>query len=836
MTTGRFHAYLLSTVVFVATTAMPTLAAAGVSGAAARRDRSDLVALLPSPDDAALGIEDQSVSTTNGGNPTAPSPDQEDHAPDTKNAAPPSDIIVTGTRRLERTSAQSLSPIDIVDARALGQSSSYDLNDRIAQNVPSFNVVRTPGVDGAIFSRPASLRNLGPDETLVLVNGHRRHRSAFVDVTNQGAQAVDLAQIPSPSIGRVEVLRDGASAQYGSDAIAGVINVILDQGTSTVLTAQGGQYYAGDGVSLILTGRTGVKLPGGGSLSVSGDYNTNTATDRSIGIRNKLGQPDSKSHHFAYDLTLPIGGDLTLYSFGTYGRLNGWSEFGFRSAQAVDFVFRRSFFQDGPSAIYPTWTLTSLYPDGFASQFGARITDGEIVAGVKGEIAHNLTVDLSGRHGRNSIDYRLRNTINASLGPLSPTRFNAGEVVSSEDAANADFAYLFDAGLAKPVSVAFGGEYRSERFKSIPGDVASYQVGPLADLPSGSYGFPGLDPASAVDAARRSEAAYLDVEADLTGRLTVGVAGRYEHFSDFGPNFSYKLSGRYQVAGPLAVRATYSTGFKAPTPGQQYFTKVTTNPDTSKPAPFPIATIALLSPSDPLALAFGGKPLKAERSHSVSAGAVLQPIEGLTLTADYYHIAIDDRIGLTAQLNLPAGAPYTRIQFLINGYGSRSEGVDVVAAYTHALLGGRGTLTAAYNHNRTKIVNANPAVVTALIRPVIEDTRPRDTAVATLSYDRGRGHFFGRLRYFGSYVDAIPYDQSAFGFSNQRVSPIAFVDMSASFDLRPSTQLTVGAENVLGVHPDQVTSVLKLLGYKYEFTRPYDADGGQWYLRLVQRF
>jgi len=745
-----------------------------------------------------------------------------------------SDIIVTGTRRTERTAAQSIAPIDVIDPRVLAASPSADLDDKLAATVPSFNVQRVPGADGAIFSRPASLRNLSPDETLVLVNGHRRHRSAFVDVVNQGAEAVDLSQIPSAAVGRIEVLRDGASAQYGSDAIAGVINILLDDTPGTVLTAQTGQYYAGDGFNVQLSGRSGFRLPGGGSLSIAGDYNNSNTTDRSVGIKNKIGQPDLDSYHFTYDLKLPLNDRFNLYSFGTYGHTVGWSEFSFRSAQTNDAVFGRSFYQDGPNAIYPDWTLTSIYPDGFASHFGVHINDGEATAGIKGQIADNLTIDVSGDYGRNSIDYRVRHSINASLGPLSPTSFDSGEIIASEASANVDATWLLDAGLAKPVSVAFGGEYRHERFQSIAGDVASYETGPLADLPSGAYGFPGLPPESAGVTARNSEAGYLDVEADLTNRLTLGAAGRYEHFSDFGSNFSYKFSGRYQLNDAIAFRATYNTGFHAPAPGQQSFTKVTTSPDPSVPPPYPILRIGLVSPSDPLAAQFGGKPLKPEKSRNVSAGVVIQPLTGLTFTVDYYHIKIDDRIGLTPQLSLPAGSAYDRIQFLINGYDTKSDGVDVVASWNHPLWTGRLTLTGAYNYNRTRITRADPVVVNDVSRPYIESSRPHHTAVVTATYDVGRLHLLGRVRYFGSWIDAVPFDQSP--FKDQKVSPLAFADLSVSYDVTPKTQFTVGAENLFNTYPDRNNSLMQFLGQKYPFLRPYDEDGGRWYVRISQRF
>lgn len=744
-----------------------------------------------------------------------------------------SDIIVTGTRRTERTASQSLAPIDVIDSKTLAASPSADLNDKLAASVPSFNVQRQPGFDGVIFSRPAALRNLSPDHTLVLVNGHRRHRSAYVDVINNGSQAIDLAQIPAVSIGRLEVLRDGASAQYGSDAIAGVINIILDDKPGTVITGQVGQYYAGDGFGVQLAGKSGLSLPGGGRLSFAGDYNNSNTTDRSIGVRNKVGQPDLESYHGTYDLNLPITDELQLYSFGTIGHTNGWSEFSWRSPQAGDRVFARSFYQNGPNAIYPTWSLASLYPDGFASQFGAKINDAEIRVGLKGDIVNNLTVDIGGGYGRNSINYKVRGSINATLGPLSPTAFDAGKVVSSETSANLDATYLLDAGLEKPISIGFGGAYSHDRFESIAGETASYAAGPLADLPSGSYGFPGLTPSDARTSSRDSVAGYLDIEADLTNRLTVGGSGRYEHFSDFGSNFSYKFSARYQPTAWIALRATYNTGFHAPALGQRYFTKVQTSPDPTQPAPYPVIRTALISSSDPLAAAFGGLALKPEKSKNISAGIVLTPGSGFTLTADYYNIRINDRIALTPQLRLPPGSALDRIQFLVNGYDSRNDGVDIVGTWAGRLAGGSATVSAAYNYNRTKIERYKVALPQAVFAPMIEDARPHHTLIVTGNYDSGKFHFMGRTRYYGSFVDALPFDQTP--FRNQKVSPVAFVDVSAAYYVTPSTQITAGIDNLLGTYPNKTNSIAVFLGSKYPMIRPYEADGGHWYIRFTQK-
>jgi iron complex outermembrane receptor protein len=753
-------------------------------------------------------------------------------------ASPPNgtdsaDIIVTGTRSAQRTAAQSTAPVDVVSARQLAVTPALDLNDQLAQNIPSFVVQRMPGIDGVNFVRPATLRGLSPDETLVLVDGHRRHRSAFIDIVNQGAEPIDLAQIPDAAIGHVEVLRDGASAQYGSDAIAGVINVILDDRPGTSLTAESGSYYAGDGISEKLLGKSGWALPGGGILVVSGEFLHAGATDRSVGVRNKIGQPDLASEYGSYNLKEPLGETTWLYSFGTIAHSKAWSDFSYRSATNGDAAFARSFYQDGPDAIDPTWNLASLYPDGFIPQIGSVTLDAEAVAGVKHE-AGPFSIDLSGRYGRNGIDYKVRHSANPTLGPTSPTYFDAGQLIASEASANLDIVYKLDAGLAKPINIAFGAEHRYERYQIKAGDAASFVVGPLADLPSGSYGFPGLSAQSAGTWGRHSDAGYFDIEAEPLAGLELGAAGRYEHYSDFGSNFSYKFSGRYALTSRLALRATYNTGFRAPTPGQQHFTTISSSPDATQPKPYPIVLTALVSPTDPLAIRYGGAPLKPEQSRNISAGVVFRAASSTTLTVDYYHIHIADRIGLTPEIDLPPGtAAFEKIRFLINGYSTNSDGVDVVASTHQRALGGQVTLTGSFNYNRTRIGAFDPVLVNDVLRDEVERQRPRYGAIGSAEYDRGHLHLTGRVRYYGAYYDALPGGNP---FPSQRISPLAMVDLDVSYDVTDRLTMTAGAENLFNTYPDRTKTVEAFIGFKYPLIQPYDGAGGRAFARATYRF
>ena len=460
--------------------------------------------------------------------------------------------------------------------------------------------------------------------------------------------------------------------------------------------------------------------------------------------------------------------------------------------------------------------------------------DGEITGGVRSDASADFFWDVGARYGRNSIHYRELDTLNPSLGPSTPTDFAAGALISSEGAATAAAVWRLAAGLIQPVNIAFGGQVREERYRTEAGQPESYFVGPLSDLTGGSYTFPGLSPASVIDRSTRSEAGYVDVEVPFSSRLTLGGAMRFEHYQRYGGNWSWKGSALYRISDSVRLRGTASTGFHAPTPGQQFFTKVNQSADTTAPVPYPIITTGLIASTDPTAVARGGQPLKAERARNLSAGIVLQPAHGLTLTADVYHILVRDRLAITPQISLPVGAAFNRIQFFANAFDTRTVGLDLVGTYTHAVGPGSLSLSAAYSYNDTTIRNGDPRIVTPVLRPVIEQQRPQHRFVGNAGYVLGRATLSGRLRVYGAYTDALPYAQPA-PYGNQRVSPESFVDLSASYRVGRATDLAVGIENLLNAYPDRATSIISVFGEKYPKTRPYDEDGGRYYLRISHR-
>jgi iron complex outermembrane receptor protein len=766
-----------------------------------------------------------------------------DDAADTQRVETGDEIIVTGTRRAERTVADSSVPVDIVGGDELGSVVSADLNDKLAQLVPSFNIQRLPGFDGANFVRPATLRGLSPDQTLVLVNGRRRHRSAYIQLQQFGAQAVDLSEIPQIAVRQIEVLRDGASAQYGSDAIAGVINILLEDRPGIAFDAQVSQYYEGDGENIQIAGRYGAQLGEAGRINISVEHVDANSTDRSPNPLTPSGQPDLRSTrafvNFAYDL-----GAVELYGFGNYGKLRGSYVFNWRDPTGS--LFNRSFFQDNPPFLYPDFNLTDVYPDGFLPRFISNGEDASLVGGVRGT-SGDFSWDVGARYGRNRIDYRVENSINASLGPLSPTEFYAGSWIQEEEGINADFVYLWDIGIATPLNVSFGAEWRREAFELRAGELASYVIGPLSDLVPGSNSYPGPSPEQAGRWGRNSYAAYLDLDADITERLNLGVATRYEHFGDFGDTWNFKLSGRYGLTSWLNLRGAVSSGFHAPSPGQQNLTNTTQGPDPLRPPPLPqvILTSGLIPPTNPVAEALGGQPLQPEEALNISLGLAARPAPNLTISLDFYRIDIDDRLGITNSITLSPGqkaallaagvdeaASLDTVRFFINGYDTRSEGLDLVVAWRAALGPGRLGLTGVYNHNRSKIRGGDPLVVTDSLRVEVEDRRPRDTAILTAAYDIGRFSLLARGRYYGAWTDALQFLPAEF---LQRVGAEVFVDLAASYRIVDGLTITVGVENLFDNYPD-TGGPLSAFGNPYPLLRPYEADGGRYYLRVSGRF
>ena len=767
-------------------------------------------------------------------------------------------VVVTGTRRSGRTVAESTVPIDVLTPSALESIPSSDLNDKLSRLVPSYQVQRNTIADGNIFFRSATLRNLSPDHTLVLVNGKRRHRSAYIETGQFGSQAVDLSQIPTIALKRVEVLRDGASAQYGSDAIAGVINLIPDDHVGFKGYLQSGQYYEGDGENNQTGFNLGVPLSDRGTLNISFESNDAKRTsrgDQNLGAQaltqgggvfgdaayyqqnikdpvQRFGQPEQTNYRSFVNFNFDLNDNVALYAFGTYSEAKGENDFIWRNPETNTYF--------NPLPIWGDYSLRSKYPGGFTPVFGMESTDHDVVIGAKGLITDTLSWDLSTSHGRNKIKYLISDTINASLGPDSPTKFDAGTRTQTEHGLNLDFVFE-PSNSPLPVTVAFGTEYRKEEFAAGVGDEASYSLGPGAAFgyPGGANGFFGTDPTQAGTFDRHSVAAYVDVESQLTDRWDVGVATRFENFSEgVGSSQTGKLSTRYAITDSFALRGALSTGFRAPTPGQANLTNTSQRPS---PDGLSILTRGTIPSTNAAAELRGGKALKPERSVNLSAGFTWELTPRTNLTVDYYNIEVKDRLGLSPNYSLTdsertalvasgvtSAQGLSTFNYYVNGFTTETQGVDVVLAQRFQLPEDINlNVTSLYNYNRTHVTDSDVGVISDLSRQSLQDRLPRHKASITL--DLARGNISGMLRgtYYSGWTQPFWDDVS----QNQRFGSEIFLDASVSYSLTKELKATLGAENFLNNYPDREKS-LNILGTKYPLYRPYEGDGARYFLRL----
>jgi len=770
-----------------------------------------------------------------------------------------SEVIVTGTRAAERTVFETLAPVDLLTDAAIESSISSDLTDVLAQLVPSYNVQRLPMADGQVFVRPATLRSLSPDQTLVLLNGKRFHRSALLG--SRGAQGPDLSQIPTSAIGRVEVLRDGASAQYGSDAIAGVINIILDDSSGFEATAQMGQYFEGDGMTQQYSLRGGTAFDGGGKFSASFEWNDQELTSRSrqrpdavalqqafpnLDIPNPVqrwGQPDLRTWRAAFNTSVPFE-SAEFYAFGTAGQGKGLSDFNWRNPVGNPTVY-------GSSPAFPTFDLRTIFPTGFTPRFGSEDQDYQLVTGLRGDWTERFSYDFSISSGRSGIEYTLDETINASLGPASPTKFYLGRIEQEELNFNADFAWLLDGLVAgDKTTVAFGFEMREETYGVSPGDPGSYAVGPGAAPPArlaaNSNGFPGFTPSQSGEFPRENIAAYVDVDLPVTEKLRFALAGRYEDYDDFGNNSDYKLGARYEITDGLALRASVSTGFRAPTPGQQNTSQIVQGLDVAtlqvftsgRVPPGVLAGVSGLSPAPAV--------LTPETSESLSVGLAWRNDLGLSLTLDAYRIEVEDRFSQTGSFavtdsvrtalvasGIPGATTLTRVSYFTNDYDTRTEGVDLVGSYSHNFDATKLTLTAGINHNETTVVRGavlNPTGVTT--RRIFEEARPRLNATAGAVVQNGPWELSVRGRYYGPWLDVTG---NSTGELFQDFGSMTLIDIAFDYQVTDRLAVKVGAENVFDAYPDEAVNQANR-GLIYSRNAPYDTDGGQYYARLKYQF
>ncbi|RVT45210.1 TonB-dependent receptor [Rheinheimera sediminis] len=698
-------------------------------------------------------------------------------------------IAVIGARGAPRSVGDSAVPVDVIGGEEFSKTGTSDMVSLMTAAVPSFNVNAQPINDASTLIRPANLRGLPPDSTLVLVNGKRRHRAAVITFLgsgiSDGSQGPDISVIPSIALKQVEILRDGAAAQYGSDAIAGVINFRLkDAAEGGSFEVKTGQHYEGDGDLRQVSGNIGLPFTDNGFANISGEYKQADPTSRSVQRSDAAGSaaagnpfiadpaqvwgsPEFKRDAKLFaNIGLEVAKDREFYLFTNWAERDVEGGFYYRHPTTRDGVYSNDkgatllignldeslgscgsiaaktgdnfrnhadIQADVDALPAHCFTYYGMLPGGFTPKFGGVVTDTALASGVKGELESGWAFDASMSIGRSEVEFYIKNTLNPSLGADTPRDFKPGKYVQLEKAANLDFNKPFDIeGLPYPLNVAGGVEYRDETFEIYAGDAASFEVGPLASqgFGIGSNGFPGFKPEDAGSFNRYSYAAYTELGAEFSDNFRMDFALRFEDFEDFGNTTNGKVTARYQATDEIAFRSAVSTGFRAPTVGQSHVRNVTTSF-----SPEGLVDTATLPPDHPISLQKGGKPLTPEKSKNFSAGTVLE-VNNWYVTLDYFHIKVDDRISQTSGLKLNQAdinallalgvkdaSSFSSVKYFTNDFDTTTQGLDLVANYGFDLWDGRTTLAFAYNWTDTTVDRISEYIVDGKLTTNISDAK-----------------------------------------------------------------------------------------------------------------
>ncbi len=782
-------------------------------------------------------------------------------------------IAVVGTRAAPRSVGDSPVPVDVISAEEFNKQGSTDMVSMLQTTVPSFNVNEQPINDASTLVRPANLRGMAADHTLVLVNGKRRHRSAVITFLggglSDGAQGPDLSVIPSVAIKQVEVLRDGAAAQYGSDAIAGVINFVLnDASEGGRFEVKYGSYYEGDGDTLQLGGNIGLPLTDKGFANFSFEYKESDPTSRSVQRDDAAGliaagntfvndpaqvwgNPEFKDDIKLFgNFGLELSNDSEAYMFLNYAEREVEGGFYFRNPhnrggvndggtdvngnqlllvgdltgdmsgncpmdiQTGSNVLTNQRYIDEVQNNPDCFAFNEMFPGGFTPKFGGKIVDSSIALGTKGEtdlFVSELMYDISFYAGSNEVDFMISNTINPSLGPNSPTSFKPGKYIQSEQAINIDFSKFVDSFNDGDLNVAGGFEFRHESYESIAGDYKSWEIGPLAaqGFGIGSNGFPGLSAKSAGKNDRNSFATYVDVEYNVNDNFMVSGALRFEDFSDFGNTTKGKLAGRYQLNDQFAVRGAYSTGFKAPTIGQSTVRNVTTAFGTGGE----LIDRATLPPTDPISVLKGGKALTPEESKAFSFGVVAELDNGLFVTADYFNIDVSDRIATVSGIKLTP----SDIDLLLSQGVQDASSFSEVSYFTNDFDTSTKGLDIVANYssdfmdgeNRYALAYNWTKTEVTQNSANISDERVRmieeNLPEHRWSFTTTHSNEGWRAMVRVNYFAGIYEDHLDSALPIEDISAEFTVDAEVAYDVNDSFEIVVGAKNLLDETPDENT-------------------------------
>jgi iron complex outermembrane receptor protein len=763
-----------------------------------------------------------------------------------------------------------------------------------------------PISDAATIVRPANLRGLAPDHTLVLINGKRRHRAAVIywlgNGVADGAQGPDISAIPSIALKQVEVLRDGAAAQYGSDAIAGVMNFILkDDAEGATLEAKYGEFSEGDGATYSISGNIGLPLTDAGFANFSFEYGETDPTDRSVqrddaaaliaagntAVANPAqiwGSPEITDEWKLWaNLGLDLGNGSSAYMHANYTKKDVDGGFYFRNPTNRGGVFAGPFVDPTDGSLSPDqdpdtttgvasvrvgdmdglgvggacpaglpltgtdglipdaaitaavaaddncWSFVELFPGGFTPRFGGAVHDSAITAGVQGEMDNGLRWDVSAGVGRNDVDFFIRNTVNASLGPATPTFFDPGDYTQLEQMVNVDLAYS----PTDNTNLAFGYEWRTEEFEITVGQQESFDIGVLADqgFSAASNGFPGFSNIAGGTFSRKNWAVYVDGEWEPTEQILLAAAVRYEDFDDFGDTTNYKVAGNWRITDSFGLRGTYSTGFKAPTPGQSNAFNVSTEFDLVLQDLVNNGTVP--STSGP-ALLRGGKPLEPEESDNFTFGTFFN-LGDLDVTIDYFQIEVDDRLSLTQDFALTdeevqdlidegitSAGNLANFRFFANDFDTETTGFDVVATYPVSWAAGETTFSLAYNQTETEITDAGATIGATRIREY-EEGLPETRYNVAANHDYEKWRFLARVSYYDDWYDSEDgnvYDGKT------------LVDLEAAYTFTDALSVVVGAQNAFDETPDENPGAASGVGNRYSQFSPFGFNGAYWYARV----
>ena len=835
-------------------------------------------------------------------------------------------VIVTGTRRTDRSILDSASPIDVVGAAEIASQPASNVLDIVRALVPSFYVGQNTIADASTFVRAPSLRGLSADEVLVQLNGKRYNRSALVQVftggdtaLSFGSQGADISAIPSLAIGSLQVLRDGATAQYGSDAIAGVMNYGLRENAGLEVVTRYGQTYRGDGENFNIAANAGVKLGDRGFINLTGEYDDQKGTSRGVtrpqaailaaqnpalasqipnfpGPAQIWGTSPGYSYKFILNSAFEIAPEAKIYFIGNYARSKADQSFNYRSPISATnlAIVGGGTTSRSPNAAFATpvyltacpanaaplgcpaggfvnngnvYNFTSLYPAGFTPRFIGKVEEKYGVLGVKGKFENGFTYDISGTLARNSVALSMYGSLNPSFGPQSQTTFNQGSLIQEETNLNADLAYPIDAGLASPITLSAGAEYRSETYSQTPGDLQSYAAGPFAvqnlftlesggtytasgqvSKPTGASGYGGTSPQAAGSYSQRSFAIYAGAETDITDTFSVGAMGRFEKYNSFGSAFVGKGNFRWELNDMFAVRGTAGTGFHAPSPGQNNVQILTTkfvNGDQVQAGTYPVTSA--------IAQFYGARSLRPERSTNFGLGFVVTPNDAFNLTVDVYSIKVTNSIGITQDFTvtaanlaaLPALSAVGvggAVNYFTNAFDTRTRGVDLVGTWKGDVVGGLLNLTLAYSYNKSTVPRRDAAIISDAQVATIGALAPNHRANFTATWRKDDLAITLREAYYGEWQNVIDFPGQTFGAKFT-------TDIDVSYTFAEHYTLSVGASNLFNTYPDRIRSNPSVGNPLYVLTGglndgsiypssggPFGINGGVWYARFRVKY